>query len=180
MGKIVPLFQRIIQWSVVSPFTKHYVDNEVVMLWGKQYQILTSTNWSVVSPFTKHNVDNEVLMLWEKQYHTIKELPTGVQCHLSQNIRLIIKCLCYGKNSHKLLKNNQLECSAPFTKHKVDNEVLMLWGKQSHTIKELPTGVQCPLSQNITLIMKWLCYGKNSPKLLKNNQLECSVPFHKT
>ena len=35
MGKIVRLFQRIINWSVVSPFTKHYVDNEVVMLWGK-------------------------------------------------------------------------------------------------------------------------------------------------
>ena len=53
MGKIVPLFQRIINWSVVSPFTKHYVDNEVLMLW---------------------------------------------------------------KHSHKLLKNNQLECSATFHK----------------------------------------------------------------
>ena len=25
-----------------------------------------------------------------------------------------------------------------------------------------------------------LCYGKNSPTLLKNYELECSVPFQKT
>ena len=149
MGKIVPLFQRIIQWSVVPRFTKHYVDNEV-------------------------------LMLWEKQSDTFKELSTGVQCPLSQNITLIMKCLCYGKNSPTLLKNYQLECSAPFTKHNVDNEVVMLWEKQSYTIKELRTGVQCPFSQNIMFIIKRLCYGKNSTTLSKNNLVECSAPFHKT
>ena len=30
---------------------------------------------------------------------------------------------------------------SPFTKHNVDNEVLMLWEKWYHTIRELPTGV---------------------------------------
>ena len=35
MGKIVPHYYRITNWSVVSPFTKHYVYNEVIMLWGK-------------------------------------------------------------------------------------------------------------------------------------------------
>ena len=32
MGKIVPHFQRIYNWSIVPPFTEHNVDNEVFML----------------------------------------------------------------------------------------------------------------------------------------------------
>ena len=35
MGKIVRHYSRITNWSVVPPFTKHKVDNEVFMLWGK-------------------------------------------------------------------------------------------------------------------------------------------------
>ena len=35
MGKIDRHYARITNWSVVEPFTKHNVDNEVVMLWGK-------------------------------------------------------------------------------------------------------------------------------------------------
>ena len=68
MGKIIPHFERV-------------------------------TNWSVVPP-------------------------------LSQNITLIMKCLCYGKNNPTLFKElpTGVLCQ-PFTKHYVDNEVVMLWGK---------------------------------------------------
>ena len=67
----------------MSPFTKHYVDNEVLMLcrppftkhkveikclcYGENSPTLSKNNQVECSaPFTKHNVDNEVLMLWGK------------------------------------------------------------------------------------------------------------------
>ena len=65
MWKIVP--NIVTNWSVVSPFTKHNVDNELLMLWQKMVRHFQRIiNWSVVSSFTKHYVDNAVVMLWEK------------------------------------------------------------------------------------------------------------------
>ena len=68
---------------------------------------------------------------------------------------------------------------SPFTKHNVDNELLVQWGKMvGHFQRIINWSEVSPFKKHYVdneVLMLW----KNSHKLLKNNQLECSATFHK-